>query len=217
MAAAFSFPSREEALYYLRVVATQILLFAVVYGGCNWLTAHRGGVGHYYFSWELDIPLMPRMIWLYHSIILLFLVPMFVFKREQVTAIGRAFASVTIAGGLCFLLFPGVAGFARPDYANEPGLQALAFRILYHADNVHNVMPSLHVAYCTLVILSLQKQLQGPLRLFFWAWLLAIVTSTVLVHQHHLVDLPTGALLGYAGYRLFLRWSTESSVNPLTA
>lgn len=217
MAAAFSFPSRDQALYYLRVVATQVALFAVVYGGCNWLTAHRSGVGHYYFAWELDIPLMPRMIWLYHSIIILFLMPMFVFNREQVTAIGRAFASVTVAGGVCFLLFPGVAGFTRPDYASEPGLQALAFRILYHADNIHNVMPSLHVAYCTLVILSLQKQLQGGVRLVFWAWLLAIVTSTVLVHQHHLVDLPTGALLGYAGHRLFLRWSTASSGSPVTA
>jgi membrane-associated phospholipid phosphatase len=217
MAAAFAFPSRAEALYYLRVVATQIALFAVVYGGCNWLTAHRSGVGHYYFAWELDIPLMPRMIWLYHSIIILFLMPMFVFTREQVTAIGRAFAAVTVAGGACFLLFPGVAGFARPDYANEPGLQALAFRILYHADNIHNVMPSLHVAYCTLVILSLQRQLQGRVRWLFWAWLLAIVTSTVLVHQHHLIDLPTGALLGYAGYRLFLRWSTETSRHPLAA
>lgn len=217
MAAAFSFPSRDRALHYLRVVATQVALFAVIYGGCNWLTAHRSGVGHYYFAWELDIPLMPRMIWLYHSILLLFLMPMFVFNREQVTAIGRAFASVTMAGGVCFLLFPGVAGFTRPDYASEPGLQALAFRILYHADNIHNVMPSLHVAYCTLVILSLQKQLQGRVRLVFWAWLLAIVTSTVLVHQHHLVDLPTGALLGYAGYRLFLRWSVALSGNPVTA
>lgn len=217
MAAAFSRPSRDEALYYLRVVATQIALFAVVYGGCNWLTAHRSHVGHYYFAWELDIPLLPRMIWVYHSIIILFLMPMFVFSREQVTAIGRAFAAVTITGGVCFLLFPGVAGFARPDYASEPGLQALAFRILYHADNIHNVMPSLHVAYCTLVISSLLSILQGRIRLLFWAWLLAIVTSTVLVHQHHLIDLPTGALLGYAGYRLFLRWASESGTSPVTA
>lgn len=208
MAAEFRLPERDHALNYLRVILTQVVLFAVVYGACNWLTAQRNDVGHYYFSGELAIPFMPRMIWLYHSIIILFLMPMFLFTREQVSAISRAFACVTLIGGVCFLLFPGVAGFARPDYANEPGLQALAFRILYHADNIHNVMPSLHVAYCTVVILSLQKQLEGRrLRWLFWCWLLAIVSSTVLVHQHHLIDLPTGALLGYAGYRLFLRWS----------
>ncbi len=207
-AADFHLPTGEHVRNYLRVILVQVALFAVVYGGCNWLTAQRESVGHYYFAWELTIPLFPRMIWVYHSILLLFLVPMFLLTREQVNAIGRAFACVTLAGGVCFLLFPGVAGFARPDYASEPGLQALAFSILYHADNIHNVMPSLHVAYCTLVILVIQKQLEGNrLRLLFWGWLMAIVTSTVLVHQHHLVDLPTGAILGYAGYRLFLRWS----------
>lgn len=217
MAAEFRLPDRDHAQNYLRVILTQVLLFAVVYGGCNWLTAQRSDVGHYYFAWELAIPLMPRMIWVYHSIIILFLMPMFLFTREQVGAISRAFASVTLIGGVCFLLFPGVAGFARPDYANEPGLQALAFSILYHADNIHNVMPSLHVAYCTVVILSIQKQLEGRrLRWLFWGWLLAIVTSTVLVHQHHLVDLPTGAILGYAGYRLFLRWSTAENSAAVT-
>lgn len=210
MAASFSLPDRDRSLHYFRVLALQIGLFALVYGGCNWLTAQRSDVGHYYFAWELDIPLFPRMIWLYHSILILFLMPLFLFTREQVTAIGRAFGCVTLVGGVCFLLFPGVAGFARPDYANEAGLQALAFRILYHADNIHNVMPSLHVAYCTVVILSLQRQLQGRrLQWLFWGWLVAIVSSTVLVHQHHLVDLPTGAILGYMGYRLFLRWSEQ--------
>jgi membrane-associated phospholipid phosphatase len=213
MAAEFRLRDRDHAQNYLRVILTQVLLFAVVYGGCNWLTAQRSDVGHYYFPWELAIPLMPRMIWVYHSILLLFLVPLFLFGREQVSAIGRAFASVTLAGGVCFLLFPGVAGFARPDYANEAGLQALAFSILYHADNIHNVMPSLHVAYCTLVILAIQTSLEdSSLRWLFRFWLLAIVTSTVLVHQHHLVDLPTGAMLGYAGYRLFLRWSTAGNM-----
>lgn len=208
MAAQFRLPEREHALHYLRVILTQVALFAVVYGGCNWLTAQRDDVGHYYFAWELSLPFLPRMIWVYHSILLLFLVPLFLFSRERVQAIGRAFACVTLVGGVCFLLFPGIAGFPRSDFANETGLQALAFSILYHADNVHNVMPSLHVAYCTLVILAIQKQLAGSrLRLLFWGWLLAIVSSTVLVHQHHLVDLPTGAILGYAGYRLFLRWS----------
>ncbi len=215
MAADFRLPERAHARHYLGVILTQVALFAVVYGGCNWLTAQREDVGHYYFAWELGLPFWPRMIWVYHSILLLFLVPLFLFKRAQVQAIGRAFACVTLAGGVCFLLFPGVAGFTRTDYANESGLQALAFSILYHADNVHNVMPSLHVAYCTLVILAIQKQLEGSrLRLLFWGWLVAIVSSTVLVHQHHLVDLPTGAILGYGGYRLFLRWSELAAALP---
>jgi membrane-associated phospholipid phosphatase len=216
MAAAFRLPERAQALHYLRVILTQVALFAVIYGGCNWLTSERDEVGHYYFAWELSLPFFPRMIWVYHSILLLFLVPLFLFSREQVQAIGRAFACVTLVGGMCFLLFPGVAGFPRNDFAHEAGLQALAFSILYHADNVHNVMPSLHVAYCALVILAIQKQLEDShLRRLFGAWLLAIVCSTVLVHQHHLIDLPTGAILGYAGYRLFLRWSELPLPQPL--
>lgn len=206
--AVFSFPSRENGWRYIRVIATQLIFFAVVYGGCNWLTAQRSDVGHYYFWWELNIPFIPSMIWVYQSVYFLFFAPMFLFSYQQVSAINRAFGWVTVIGGVCFLVFPGIAGFARVDFTAVPGIQAWVFRTLYHADNVHNVMPSLHVAYCSLVILALNKNIASQkTRAIFWCWLAAIVSSTVLVHQHHLIDLPTGAVLGYAGYRLFLRWS----------
>src|SRR5262249_53861456 len=49
------------------------LLFVVVYGGCNWITAHRSDVGTWFYSWESFIPFVPLMIIPYMSINLFFL------------------------------------------------------------------------------------------------------------------------------------------------
>ena len=38
------------------------LLFLVVYGGANWVTAHRSDVGTWYFAWERLIPFVPLML-----------------------------------------------------------------------------------------------------------------------------------------------------------
>ena len=64
-------------------------------------------------------------------------------------------------------------------------------------------MPSLHVACTALCIAALLHT--GPrtviqLGLLVWAGLLSV--SVVLGHQHHLLDVVTGWLLGLAAYRL---------------
>ena len=48
------------------------LLFLVVYGGCNWITAQRSDVGLLNFEWERHIPFVPLLIVPYLSIDLFF-------------------------------------------------------------------------------------------------------------------------------------------------
>ena len=48
----------------LAVSAGLSVLFLIVYGGCNWITARRPNVGTFYFEWERTIPFVPRKLFL---------------------------------------------------------------------------------------------------------------------------------------------------------
>ena len=44
----------------------------------------------------------------------------------------------------------------------------------------------------------------------FWLWAGAVAASTVLLHQHYLIDVVSGVALGLAGaWLLYPRWSTR--------
>ena len=49
------------------------ILFLIVYGGCNWITARRSDVGVFYFQWERTIPFVPLLILPYMSIDIFFI------------------------------------------------------------------------------------------------------------------------------------------------
>jgi membrane-associated phospholipid phosphatase len=64
-------------------------------------------------------------------------------------------------------------------------------------------VPSLHVAcsaLCVATLLHAGPRATVKLGLLLWAGLLSV--SVLLVHQHHLLDVLTGWLLGLAAYRL---------------
>ncbi len=185
---------------YLRLAIPVGTLFAVVYFTLNWLTAHRPGRYRLYFEWELSIPFVPAMIYVYASILVLFLLPPVLLSRHAFAALARAMAVVILVAAAAFLLLPAEPGFQRP--AQVPGYDAV-YQTLYALDQPYNLVPSLHIACAALCIAALLHA--GPrtvirLGLMLWAGLLSV--SVLLVHQHHLLDVVTGWLLGLAAYRL---------------
>jgi membrane-associated phospholipid phosphatase len=185
---------------YLRLAIPVATLFAVVYFGANWLAAHSPRHYRLYFNWELSIPFVPAMIYVYASILILFLLPPLLLKRHEFAALARAMVAVILVAAASFLLLPAEPGFQRP--AHVPGYDAV-FQALYALDQPYNLVPSLHIACAALCVAALLHA--GPrtalkLGLLLWAVLLSV--SVLLVHQHHLLDVVTGWLLGLAAYRL---------------
>jgi membrane-associated phospholipid phosphatase len=185
---------------YLRLAIPVGTLFAVVYFTLNWLTAHRPGHYRLYFAWELSIPFVPAMIYVYASILVLFLLPPLLLRRHAFAALARAMVVVILVAAATFLLVPAESGFQRP--ARVPGYDVV-YQTLYALDQPYNLVPSLHIACAALCIAALLHA--GPRTvikrgLLVWAGLLSV--SVVLVHQHHLLDVVTGWLLGLAAYRL---------------
>jgi len=182
---------------YGRWAALNLLAFGVLYPLVNWLTGVRATTFGLYLDAEKAIPFQPLWIWAYLSVNLLFLLPPLVMRAAAMPLLGRRMLAATAAGCAVFLLLPAHLGFERmvpPD-----GMAHAAFGALFQADGPHNLVPSLHVTYASLCVLGLQAATpRRSLRLAWWLWLAAIMASTVLVHQHHLLDVLGGLALAVA-------------------
>ncbi len=201
-------PGRGQAWHYLKIMAGLYLLFALVYGGANHWAAQQGAHHHFFAEWERTLPWMPGWIYIYFSIGLLFWLPLFVLDARQISRLGQAAAGCIIVAGLCFVLWPGTVGFLEPHSLQSlDPLTRWLFATLQQWDKPHNTAPSLHVALSVLVTCATcWPRLQPrPLAWAVWCWLGLILASVVLVHQHHLFDVVSGALLGLAGFAVYRR------------
>jgi membrane-associated phospholipid phosphatase len=140
----------------------------------------------------MAIPFVPEMIWVYLSINLLFALPLFRLRTQELTLLGRRMIVTTVIAVAFFLLAPTALGFARQSAGSD---LASVYRLLYALDAPYNCAPSLHVAYASQIILALAHRGPYRLRAALALWLLLIMASTVLTHQHHLLDLAGGLLL----------------------
>ncbi len=202
---AWSWPDGARWAVFLRRHVLLTFLFAAVYGGANWIAARSGRGVDLHFAWELAIPLVPSAILIYFSIALLFWLPLFVCCIEGLRALGRRCALATMAAGLLFVAFPVRSGFVRTP---PEGPFEAVFSALWQLDGAFNSIPSLHIAYSTLVFYALSARVASThLRLIGSLWYLAICISVLIVHQHHVVDIAGGIALAWAASLVDRRWA----------
>jgi membrane-associated phospholipid phosphatase len=139
------------------------------------------------------------MIYVYCSVNAFLALPILVLSQRGIHRFGMAFGALTLSAGVLHWLFPADLGWRRP--ANVPGFPL--FSVFYQFDPPHNLVPSLHVAYSCLAAAVLWRGAGRKLRGLAGAWCLLLVVSVVLVRQHHLLDVLTGAACGWAAYRWF--------------
>lgn len=174
--------------------------FALVYGGSDWLTAHRSLRVPIHLPIELSIPLIPSAVLIYMSIYVLFLIgPFIVRDRREFAALIRALALATLMGGVGFLLVPSRAAFADPG---DLGIWASLFHFADRLNLDYNMVPSLHVGLSVCCIAAFARLASPPGRILLWTWAAAIALSTLLTHQHHVVDVVTGWGVGIGAYRI---------------
>jgi predicted protein tyrosine phosphatase len=174
-------------------------LFLVVYGGCNWITAHRAHVGTLFFDSERLIPFVPLMIIPYMSIDLFFVAAPFLCRDErELSTFAKRVSFAIVVSGICFLLFPLRFAFERPQVSGWLGAIFNTFR---NFDQPYNLLPSLHIALRTILAHLYARHSSGFLRLASNIWFSLIGFSTVLTYQHHVLDVAGGFVLaGYCFY-----------------
>ncbi len=176
------------------------ILFVVVYGACNWITAHRGDVGTWYYGWERRIPFVPVMIVPYMSIDLFFIAAPFLCQTwEELRAFIRRITFAILVSGAFFLAFPLQFGMSVPQ---PQGWTGALFTALHGFDRPTNLFPSLHIVLRTILAHHYSRHSKGLVRALNSAWFSLIGFSTILTWQHHIVDVVGG--FGLAGLCFYL-------------
>jgi membrane-associated phospholipid phosphatase len=169
--------------------------FFLTYGFANWLAAQRSVVPTLAFAWETQIPFLPWSIVPYWSIDAFYGLSLFVCATTlELDRHALRLLTAQLIAVACFIALPLQFGFVQPA---TDGLPGLLFAALGDFDKPFNQAPSLHITL--LVILWVLYARRVPRR---WHWLLhgwfALTGVSVLTtYQHHFVDVPTGALLGW--------------------
>lgn len=185
-------PSRRAAL---AAAAGLTLLFFAVYMSCNAIADRSADHPTLFADWERHIPFVPAAILPYWSIDLLFFAaPFFCPTGPSLRRHAARTAAATLVAGAFFLAFPLTFAWERPAVG---GLLGPLFRLLDGVDRPHNLFPSLHVAYATL-LWPVYGALGLKGRLMARAWLALSVVSTLFTFQHHAADIAGGFALGFA-------------------
>ena len=169
-------------------------LFYTSYGLSNHYAASLAYVPEVAFAWERGIPFWAWTIVPYWSLNLMYAAAFFLCRNacEQNRYVARL-VSAQIIATTCFMLFPLHFGWPKPP---TDGLWGWLFDSLVAFDLPYNQAPSLHIALA--IIVGAFYWTRFPkIRLPIFLWQSLIALSVLTTYQHHFIDVPTGALLGW--------------------
>src|SRR5262245_22514551 len=173
------------------------------------LAAHRRAIGR--LRLEHSIPFLDWTITPYWSINAFYgLSPFVCASKAELDTHARRLLTAQIVAVICFILLPLRFEFLQPE---THGVAGFLFAALTSFDKPFNQAPSLHIAL--LVILWVLYARHVP-RWALWLlhpWFLLVGISVLTTYQHHFIDIPTGALLGF----LCLWLWPDRGPTPLTA
>ncbi|HSF39955.1 MAG TPA: phosphatase PAP2 family protein, partial [Thermoanaerobaculia bacterium] len=185
-----AWPGAGNLKITLPLCALFLKIFVLVYGGASLLAGLRGELPRLYFAFELDLPFIPALAAVYLTGPLVLAAAPFVLRTwRDITPFFLTLTAETLTAGLCFLLFPVEQAYP-PRTAS--GLWGEVFRIADALNLDHNEVPSLHVAFAVTAALVFGRRCGRLGRTLFALWAVFVSASTLLLHEHHLLDLAAG-------------------------
>ena len=184
-------PTLKTSLLKLALVG---ILFYASYSLSNYYAASLAHVPEIAFAWERNIPFWEWTILPYWSLNLMYAAAFFLCRdtREQNRYVARL-VSAQIVATTCFMLFPLHFGWPKP---HTDGLWGVMFDSLVAFDLPYNQSPSLHIAL-SIIVGAFYWTRFPKIRLPIFLWQSLIALSVLTTYQHHFIDVPTGALLGW--------------------
>lgn len=198
-------PNREDipAMFILALVYT--LIFEVLYGAASALAPFVPWRVHVDFPFEARIPFVPGAAAVYLSLIPMLLLAPFVLRDLRgFLPLVCALTMETIVGFFGFMLLPVEPNaFDKALPATDSSLYAFADWVNLHG----NWLPSLHVAFAVTAMLAYVERARTFGKTVLLVWTCAIAASTLLTHQHYLLDVVTGAGLAWGCWRFAKIWA----------
>ena len=175
------------------------VLFMAVYNATLYFANQRSEVPTWCYDWELINPFVRWMIVPYMSIdLFFFLAPFLCVTPRKLTVHTRRITFCILVAGLIFYIYP-----LRLVWERTPieGWLGVIYNPFIAVDIPFNLLPSLHIALRTVLAELYVRKTAGPVRWLSHVWFSLIGFSTLLIHQHHIVDVIGGFALGaYALY-----------------
>jgi membrane-associated phospholipid phosphatase len=160
------------------------------------IVARREHVPTLVFEWERHIPFIGWMIVPYLSMNLLYAIAFFLARnRKELNRIGLQLLTSQLIAIPIFLIFPLRRTSTIPS---DLGIYKPVYDMLikYWGDP-YNLVPSLHIAFLVILWKAYADWVPAKFRWIVHVWSLLIGISVLTTFQHHFVDVPTGAALGF--------------------
>lgn len=171
-----------------------LLEWVVVYGGANWITGLHNYRVEMQTSIDRQMPFKPAMAIVYLSLFpMLWLSPFILRTPLRLKSFARALAVLIAISGIGFLALPGEPLLVS---AASSGSASEIFRFADWINLSHNYLPSLHVAMAVVCAISYSHVASSNATILIWLWAISIAVSTLYTHQHYLVDVVAGTVLG---------------------
>ena len=187
--------------YAINLLLSLMLIIGVYqfYFWCqrNPLTAPRELGSHL----DERIPYRPAWVWVYSGVYypLILYLNLVLDSPRAFTHVAASYLLLLCAQMAFFLLFPVSTPAHWRAYNLGRGLSERLLSWVQRFDARSNSFPSMHVSVATLTALHLQGHF-GPAVLLFPV---LVALSCLYTKQHYLLDLPPGAALGWAVFRMY--------------
>lgn len=169
--------------------------FFISYNSANWLASQQGEVLYVVFEWEHYIPFVPWTILPYWVIDALYVISLFVCATKmELDSHARRLLTAQVIAVAFFILIPMGFSFERPS---TDGFAGDMFVLLSSFDQPFNQAPSLHIALLVILWGLFIRHLPRIMLWPFHVLCFLIGVSVLTTYQHHFIDVPTGALLGW--------------------
>jgi membrane-associated phospholipid phosphatase len=166
------------------------------------IVARREHVPSLVFTWEHYIPFVEWTVVPYLSMNMLYAISFFFARNKQeLNTLGRRLLTSQIIAIPIFMIFPlkrvstipADLGFFKPLYD----------LLMTYWGDPYNLAPSLHIAFLVILWRAYLLWVPASWRWLVHVWSVLIGVSVLTAFQHHFIDVPTGAILGFLCLRIW--------------
>jgi len=182
----------RKAKYLLAFGIVNFVLYFVIQGV---VTQHEYD---FMTAFDLAVPFLPEYIWIYHSILPVIAVTMFLLVQTK-RIFMTTFWSFVVAGlvlNTFYLVFPSF--YPRTDFEITT-ISEFLLDFTRRVDGANNTFPSTHVTFSWIlfwgVFYSKKAQLFKGLKSLYLLWAIGVSLSTLVLKQHYAVDVLSGISL----------------------
>lgn len=167
-------------------------LFLLFYGGASFITDWIPWRVYVAFPFEVGMPLIPAWSIIYVSMPLLLFYCIVKLDWVAQWALFAVLVVELLFACLCFLLLPVQMEYVAGD---STGFWQPLFHFATTLSMENNHFPSLHVTFACTAGLALRRVVSRWQLLLIIVWIGLIAISTIMIHEHHLLDVVAGGLL----------------------